>query len=202
MSHLKPTTIFFFIIIISLLYCLAHNERISVSWLLDFFLQFERNFLSKILKFKRNSKENIIYVLTPTEIQSTHTSFVVFLRSLPLENPLLLILINILHNYKTNCFDKHIAFEEEEYLSLPNYCHKLCLAFSNFPYCLLCYPLQVPGECLSFESFIRKSHFTSVDQNITQGSNPEKKLLPFGHCPKVALTPLPPVLDTRGATFV
>ena len=24
-----------------------------------------------------------------------------------------------------------------------------------------------------------------------KGSNPEKKLLPFGHCPKVALTPPP-----------
>ena len=30
-----------------------------------------------------------------------------------------------------------------------------------------------------------------------------KKLLTFGHFPKVALTPLPPpVLDTRGVTFV
>ena len=25
----------------------------------------------------------------------------------------------------------------------------------------------------------------------TKGSNPKKKLLPFGHCPKVALTPPP-----------
>ena len=31
---------------------------------------------------------------------------------------------------------------------------------------------------------------------------PEKKLLPFGHCPKVALTPPPPlVLDTFGVNF-
>ena len=31
----------------------------------------------------------------------------------------------------------------------------------------------------------------------------KKKLLPFGHCPKVALAPLPPlVLDTFGVTFV
>ena len=33
-----------------------------------------------------------------------------------------------------------------------------------------------------------------------KGSFPENKLLPFGHCPKVALTP-PPVLDTCGVTF-
>ena len=29
---------------------------------------------------------------------------------------------------------------------------------------------------------------------LYKGSNPKKKLLPFGHCPKVALTPLPPPL--------
>ena len=33
-----------------------------------------------------------------------------------------------------------------------------------------------------------------------QGSNPKKKLLTFGHCPKVA--PPPPVLDTLWVTFV
>ena len=31
---------------------------------------------------------------------------------------------------------------------------------------------------------------------------PQKKLLPFGHCPKVALTPPPLVLDTFEVTFV
>ena len=31
---------------------------------------------------------------------------------------------------------------------------------------------------------------------------PKKMLLPFGHCPKVALTPPPLVLETFGVTFV
>ena len=35
----------------------------------------------------------------------------------------------------------------------------------------------------------------------TKGSNPEKKLLPFGHCPKVAFTTPPLVLHTFGVTF-
>ena len=32
-----------------------------------------------------------------------------------------------------------------------------------------------------------------------KGSNPEKNLLPFRHCPKVALTP---ILDNREVTFL
>ena len=44
-----------------------------------------------------------------------------------------------------------------------------------------------------------KSWLSLVTENI-----PKKKLLPFQHFPKVALTPLPPHpnLDTREVTFV
>ena len=40
-----------------------------------------------------------------------------------------------------------------------------------------------------------------VDYVLGEWDEEENKLLPFGHCPKVALTP-PPVLDTLGVTFV
>ena len=59
--------------------------------------------------------------------------------------------------------------------------------------------LQMSGFCLVVELAQGGSFPTGLPR---LGKTSEKKRLYFGHCPKVALTPSPSILNIRELTFV